>query len=98
MENSPASSSPEPDLKDLQAQCENLQQIVSSLLLVLIVVSATLSIFLLRQWRFVKSEVEGLTPQAVQLMTEHTNTYAMTQAFIRKVAEYGRTHPDFGPI
>ena len=98
MENSPVSSSPQPDLKDLQAQCENLQQIVSSLLLVLIVVSATLSIYLLRQWRFVKGEVEGLTPQAVQMITEHTNSYAMTQDFVRKVAEYGRTHPDFGPI
>ena len=98
MENSPVSSSPQPDLKDLQAQCENLQQIVSSLLLVLIVVSATLSIYLLRQWRFVKGEVEGLTPQAVQMITEHTNSYAMTQDFVRKVAEYGRTHPDFAPI
>ena len=98
MENSPVSSSSQPDLKDLQAQCENLQQIVSSLLLVLIVVSATLSIYLLRQWRFVKAEVEGVTPQAVQMITEHTNSYAMTQDFVRKVAEYGRTHPDFAPI
>ena len=98
MDNSPASSSPEPELKELQARCDSLQQVVSSLLLVLIVVSGTLSMYLLRQWRFVKGEVEGLTPQAVQMISEHTNNYAMTQDFVSKVAEYGRTHTDFGPI
>jgi hypothetical protein len=98
MDNLPSSSPSQPELKDLQEQCNSLQQLVSSLLLVLIVISGTLSVFLLRQWRFVKTETDALTPQAAELIKEHTNNYAMTQDFVRKVAEYGRTHPDFAPI
>src|SRR5579862_6063193 len=98
MDDLPVSTQSQPDLKDLQAQCDNLQQLVSSLLLLLIVVSGTLSIFLLRQWRFVQTETDALAPQAAQLMMEHTNNYAMTQDFVKKMAEYGRGHPDFSPI
>jgi hypothetical protein len=98
MDDLPASNQSQPDLKDLQVQCDALQQLVSSLLLVLIVVSGTLSIFLLRQWRFVQTEADALAPQAAQLMMEHTNNYAMTQDFVKKMAEYGRGHPDFSQI
>ena len=98
MDNFVSSNPEQSELKDLQAQCDYLQQLVSSLLLVLIVVSGTLSIYLLRQWRFVKTEADALAPQAAQLIMEHTNNYAMTQDFVKKVAEYGRTHPDFARI
>jgi hypothetical protein len=98
MENLEQPASAQPDLKNLQAQCDYLQQLVSSLFLVLIVISGTLTIFLMRQWRFVKTELDAVTPQAVQIAAEHSNNYAMTQDFVRKIAEYGRTHPDFAPI
>jgi hypothetical protein len=97
MDNLP-SETQEPNLRDLQAQCESLQNLVSSLLLVLIVISGTLSIFLLRQWKFAKGELEALAPTANQMIMEHTNSYAMNQDFVHKVAEYGRTHPDFSQI
>lgn len=86
------------ELRDLQAQCQHLQQLVSSLLLVLIVISGTFTIYLLRQYRFVKAELDAMTPQAVQIMTEYTNSYPLIQDFARKLAEYGKTHPDFSPI
>jgi hypothetical protein len=95
------SSVPAPErseFSELRTRCEQLQQLVSSLLLILIVVSGTLSIFLLRQWRFVNAELAAMKPAAAQLMMEHTNTYAFTQDFVKKVAEYGRTHADFAPI
>jgi hypothetical protein len=98
MDNIPTPASTQPELKDLQAQCDHLQQLVSSLLLILIVVSGTLTIFLMRQWRFVKSELDATIPAANQLITEYTNNYAMTQDFVKKLAEYGRTHTDFAPI
>ena len=98
MDNLPNPASPQPDLKDLRAQYDQLQQLVSSLLLVLIVISGTLTIFLMRQWRFATSELEIVAPQAAQLMMEHTNNYAMTQDLVRKLADYGRTHADFAPI
>jgi hypothetical protein len=66
--------------------------------LVLIVISGTLGIFLLRQYKFAKTELDALTPAATQLISDYTNNYAMTQDFLKKLAEYGRTHQDFGPI
>lgn len=98
MDTSPTSAPANSEVSDLRTQCEQLQQLVSSLLLILIVVSGTLSIFLLRQWRFVHAELGGMRPAAAQLLTEHTNTLAFTQDFLKKLAEYGRTHPDFAPI
>jgi len=92
---SPASQS---DLKNLQEQYDSLQQLVSSLMLVLIVISGTLGIFLLRQYKFAKIELDGLTPAATQLISDYTNNYAMTQDFLKKLAEYGRAHQDFAPI
>jgi hypothetical protein len=98
MDNQPNFTPTQPDIKELQGQFDQLQQLVSSLLLVLIVISGTLTIFLMRQWRFVTAEIDTAAPQAAQLMMEHTNNYAMTQDFVRKLAEYGRTHADFAPI
>ena len=98
MENLSNPPTVQPELKDLQEQCDQLRQLVSSLLLVLIVISGTLTIFLMRQWRFVKTELDTVTPPAMQLIMEHTNNYAMTQDFVRKLADYGRTHTDFAPI
>lgn len=97
MENLPSPSC-EAELNELRTQCHQLQQLLSSLLLVLIIVSATLSVFLNRQYRFVKSELDSIAPQAAQLWREHTNNFAATQDFAKKLAEYGRTHPDFAPI
>ena len=86
------------ELGELRSQCAQLQQLVSSLLLILIVVSGTLSVFLLRQWRFVRAELASAQPAAAQILTEHTNNLPFTQDFLKKVAEYGRTHPDFNQI
>src|SRR5215475_3019099 len=95
----PSSSSPaQSDLRQLQEQYNSLQQLVSSLMMVLIVISGTLGIFLWRQYRFVKSEYDVLAPAATQLIADYTNNYAMSQEFLKKLAEYGRTHPDFAPI
>ncbi len=88
----------QPELTELQSKYNHLQQLVSSLLLVLIVISGTLTIFLLRQWRFAKADLEAITPQATQLLMQYTNNYALSQDFVKKLADYGRTHPDFGPI
>ncbi len=83
------------ELSDLRTQYNQLQNLVSSLLLVLIVISGTLTVFLLRQWRFVKADVEAVTPQVAQLEMQYTNNYALSQDFVKKLAQYGQTHPDF---
>jgi len=98
MDNPPNPASSESEASELRAQYHQLQQLVSSILLVLIVISGTLTVFLLRQWRFVKTELDAVTPQAAQLLTNYSNNFALSQDFAKKLAEYGRTHPDFSPI
>src|SRR5260370_3244943 len=98
MDKLPSPTPSQPDLRDLREQCDSLQSLVSSLLLILIVISGTLTIFLLRQWRFAKSEVDVLTPQGTQIAIEYTNSYPQSQDVLTKLTEYGRTHPDFAPI
>jgi hypothetical protein len=98
MDDLPNPAPSQPELSELQAKYHDLQQLVSSLLLVLIVISGTLTVYLLRQWRFIKAELDAVAPQATQLLIEHTNNYAMMQDLVKKLAEYGRTHPDFAPI
>jgi len=82
----------------LQEQYDSLRQLVSALLLVLLLVSGTLTIFLGRQWRFTKNEIDLLTPQASQILTEYNRSLPMMQDFVRKLNEYAKTHPDFAPI
>lgn len=98
MDNPPNPATSQSELSDLRAQYQQLQQLVSSILLVLIVISGTLTVFLLRQWRFVKTELDAVTPQAAQVLLNYSNNFAVSQDFAKKLAEYGRAHPDFTPI
>lgn len=95
LENQPA---PPSQLKALQEQSESLRQLVSALLLVLLLVSGTLTIFLGRQWRFTKSEIDLLSPQAGQILNEFNRNVPLMQDFVRKLNDYAKTHPDFAPI
>jgi hypothetical protein len=98
MENVPAATPPANELKDLQARCDQLQQLVFSLLLILIVVSGTLSVFLRRQWHSTQADLNAMQVAAAPLLAEYTNNHPGVEDFVRKLAEYGRTHPDFAPI
>ncbi len=84
-----------PGASDLQAQCDALRQLVTSLLIVLLIVSGTLTVFLVRQWKFSKNELDA----SKQVLNEYTRTSGPAmQAFVRQLADYGRAHPDFAPI
>jgi hypothetical protein len=98
MDNPEIKPSLQPQLSELQAQCDALRQLVLSLLVVLLLVSGTLTIFLARQWRFTKSQIELMSPQANQILTEFNKNLPMMQDFIRKLNDYGKTHADFAPI
>src|SRR5579864_1162678 len=98
MDNPESQTSTQSQLSTLQEQCESLRQLVSALLLLLLLVSGTLTIFLGRQWRFTKNEIDLLTPQAGQILTDFNRNLPMMQDFIRKLNDYGKTHPDFAPI
>ena len=96
LENKP---SPQPNPNDLQAQYDALRQLVVSILILVLVISGTLNIYLLRQWRSSSKDLAAIRPQAAQIIAEYQKVSGpLMTDFIKKITEYGRTHPDFAPI
>ena len=87
-----------PETEDLKQQCVCLQRQMTTLLLALVIVSGTLSVFLWRQVRYARRDLEAIKPQAAQIIQEFNQARPGMDAFLAKVTEYGRTHPDFMPI
>jgi hypothetical protein len=94
------SKTPEqPASSDVQQQFESLRHLVVSLLVLTIVVSGTLNIFFLRQWRDAKREREAITPQFTKMAETYDKTeHPMIQTVVNRLAEYAKTHPDYAPI
>lgn len=89
----------QPIVNDLQAQYDALRHLVVSLMILVVVMSGTLNIYLLRQWRTTKRDLTGIRPQATQMIAEYQKVSGpMMNDFIKKISEYGRTHPDFAPV
>jgi hypothetical protein len=87
-----------PQGADLQEQCESLRRLVNSLLVLVFIVSLTFTIFLQRQYRFTSSQIEMISPQATQIVSEFSRNFTAMQEFVKKLNEYAKTHPDFAPI
>ena len=84
---------------DLQAQCDALRHLITSVLILVIVISGTLNIYLLRQWRTTSKDLAAIRPQAAQMIAEYQQKSGpLMNDFVNKITEYGRTHPDFAPI
>jgi hypothetical protein len=84
---------------DLQAQCDALRHLITSILILVIVISGTLNIYLLRQWKTTSKDLAGIRPQATQMINEYgQKSGPLMDDFVNKITEYGRTHADFAPI
>jgi hypothetical protein len=79
-------------------QCDCLQRQVTILLLALAIISGTFFVFLWRQVRYARRDLEAMKPPASQIIQEFNQSKPTMDAFIGKLAEYGRTHADFAPI
>jgi hypothetical protein len=89
----------QPDLNDLQAQYDALRHLIVSLMLLVVVISGTLNIYLLRQWRSTSKDLTAIRPQATQMIAEFQKVSGpLMQDFVKKIGDYGRTHPDFAPV
>jgi len=83
---------------DLQAQYDALRHLVTSILILLVVISGTFNICLLRLFRTSTRELAGLRAQAAPLMADNQKSGPLMDDFLNKITEYGRTHADFAPI
>jgi hypothetical protein len=87
----------------LSDQIAALKRQVFTLLLALIVVSGSLATYLYYQSRVMSQTVEGIKPQAMQVIQAYKQATAnLNQAsvsnFLTQISEYAATHPDFQPV
>ena len=89
----------QPAENDLTAQFEALRHLVFSILVLVLVISGTLNIYLLRQVRYASKDLAAIRPQAAQMIAEYQKVSGpLMNDFIKKVSDYGHTHPDFAPV
>ena len=87
------------DVNDLQGQYDQLRHIIASVLILVLVISGTLGIYLLRQWQSSRKDLAAIRPQAAQMIIEYQQKSGpLMSDFVKKIADYGRTHPDFTPV
>jgi hypothetical protein len=76
-------------------QIAALQRQVFILLLALIVVSGTLTVFLYRQSSLASRDLAAIKPQATQIINAFKQNQSTVTNFVEKLRVYGQTHQDF---
>jgi hypothetical protein len=84
-----------PAAPELSEQIAALQRQVSTLLLALIVVSGTLTVYLYRQANLTGKDIQAIKTQAIEPFKQRQP--AMDN-FLNQLMAYGQTHADFRPI
>jgi hypothetical protein len=84
--------------EELNSQISALQRQAFILLVALVCVSGTLTIFLYRQASLAGKDINALKPQAQQIIGAFNQNQALMTKFVEQLADYGKTHPDFQPV
>jgi hypothetical protein len=92
--NSTAQSAP----TELMDQIIALRQQVFTLLLALVIVSGTLTVYLYRQASLAGKDLKAIKPQATQMIDAFKREQPAMESFVKQLTAYGVTHPDFQPI
>jgi hypothetical protein len=82
----------------LAAHVASLQRQVAVLLLALIVVSGTVTVYLWYQARTSGRDLEAIRPQATQVIQAFDQDRPGMEKFVGQLITYGQAHPDFKPI
>ena len=84
-----------PTNTELAQQIDSLRRQTFTLLLLLIIVSGTLSVFLYRQASLTRRDIAAIKPQAAQVIQGFNQTRPLIQNFVQQLVAYGQAHPDF---
>ena len=87
-----------PETSEIQNRCASLDRRLSFLLLAVFVISGTLTVFIGIQSRRLGKDLAASLPQATEIMNKAKGEMPVINAFMSKLTEYGRTHPEFSPI
>lgn len=90
-------SSNSSNVADLQDNVAALQRQLFSLLLALIVVSGTLTVYLYRQASLIHKDIEAIKGdrQVENIVYTFNQNRAGMQTFLNELNDYAKTHPDF---
>jgi sensor domain CHASE-containing protein len=80
---------------EISYQIDALRRQVFILLLALIIVSGTLTVFLYRQASLTRRDIAAIKPQATQVIQVFNQNRPAIQNFVQQLVAYGQTHPDF---
>jgi hypothetical protein len=83
---------------DSDSEISALKTQMFTLLLALIVVSGTLTVYLYRQASLTGKDIDAIKPQAQQLIGAFNQNQALMENFVKQLVAYGQTHPDFRPV
>jgi hypothetical protein len=88
----------QPNAGEMQKQFDDLRHLIVSILILVIIISGTFNIYLLRQWRSTSRDLAGIRPQAAQMRAEYQKTGPLMSDFVKKISDFGQSHQDFLPI
>jgi hypothetical protein len=83
---------------DSNPEISALKRQLFTLLLALLVVSGTVTVYLYRQASITGRDIDAIRPQAQQLVGTFNKDQKLIVEFINQLVAYGRTHPDFLPV
>lgn len=83
-----------PDASELEEQVASLQRLVGTVLVLLLIISGTFSIYLFWQVRTENRELEAGRQQLQQVMKGE----AQQNEVVKRMQDFGRKYPDFAQI
>jgi hypothetical protein len=95
METPETNFSSQPAASDMQAQFDALRHLVVSILILVLVISGTFNIYLLRQWRSTSKDFAAIAPQVNVMVAQYQREKPLMAEFVEKLRVYGRSHPEY---
>lgn len=92
------SNVPSAPAENNSAEISTLRNQVFVLLIALIVVSGTLTVYLYRQASIARKDLDSIQTQAQQVITTFNSNQKLMMDFVNSLVAYGQTHPDFKPV
>lgn len=83
---------------DTNPEISSLRNQVFTLLVALIVVSGTLTVYLYRQASVSRKDLDAMEPQAKQVIDAFNQNQKLMLDFINQLITYSQAHPEFKPV
>ncbi len=98
MEHEPLPAASGSEIAELKAQYNSLHSILVSLLLLMIVVSGTLWLYLMRQAKYAKVDLSFTYISYTNTVAQAERMQPAIEQTVKKFQDFARTNPDFAPI